>query len=381
MADNNTVIVNKEKQGFLKKIGNSIASIPAGIIILIMGILILAGNEKTNVNNIKDVKELRGQINDISSEKVDSSYDGKLVALSGKLVYGETPVVDTVFNVKASTPKMVRVVEMYQWVEEKNETDDKVTYTYSKEWSDELIDSSEFKSPSGHENSGVMPYEKESYVVEDELKVGAFTLINSFKDQLSTSKEYKDFTDATLPEGYTVNNKYITNSADYNNPQVGDVRISYLINDYKDVSVLGKQNNNTIEKYTSKNNQTYARLYEGTKNGTDMINSIEAGNKFIKWFKRALGTLLIIIGIGLILGPITTLIGYIPFLGNIVNSMIGVVSFLIGLAISLLVIAISWFVVRPVLSIILIAVIVGIIVGILYLKKTKAVTPKTVEEK
>lgn len=380
MADNNKVVVNKEKQGFLNKIGNSIASIPAGIIILVMGILVLAGNEKTNVKNIKDVKELRNQVVDISSEKVDSKYEGKLVALYGKLNYGETPLVDTTFNVKANTPKMVRVVEMYQWVEEKTETDDKITYSYSKEWSKDLIDSSEFNTTNGHVNPNALPYEGETYVVEDELKVGAFTLINSFKDQLSTGKEYKNYDEVTLPEGYTINNKYITSSADPANPAVGDIRISYLINDYKDVSVLGKQIDNTIGKYDSKNNQTYAKLYEGTKNSTDMINSIESGNKFSKWFKRILGTLMIIVGVGLILGPITTLIGFIPFLGNIVNSMIGVVSFLIGIIISLLVIAISWFVVRPLLSIILLVVIAALVVGIIYLKKNKMAT-KTVEEK
>ena len=48
MANNDKVVVKNGKQSFFGKIGNSIASIPAGIIILIMGILILAGNEKTN---------------------------------------------------------------------------------------------------------------------------------------------------------------------------------------------------------------------------------------------------------------------------------------------------------------------------------------------
>ena len=142
------------------------------------------------------------------------------------------------------------------------------------------------------------------------------------------------------------------------------------------VSVLGKQVGDTIESYTSKNNKTYAKLYKGSKNSTDMINIIESGNKFMKWFKRALGTILIIMGIGLILGPITTLIGYIPFLGNIVNSMIGVVSFLLGLIVSLVVIAIAWFVVRPVLSIILLVVVIALIAGIVYLKKKKTVEQK-----
>ena len=382
MADKDTVVVKNGKQGFLNKIGNSIASIPAGIIILIMGILILAGNEKTNVQNIKDVKELRGQITDVSSESVDSKYEGKLVAIKGKLTYNDAVISDTAFNVNVKAPAFSRNVEVYQWVEDSETKDDTTTYTYSKEWSSKIIDSDDFHTTSGHQNlkEDEIKYKGERFQTEETLKVGAYSLNNNFKTMLATDKDMSIPEDVTLPEGYVVYNKYITNSVDPANPAVGDIRISYQQADYNDVSVLGKQVGDTIESYTSKNTQTYAKLYKGSKNSTEIINSIEAGNKFMKWFKRALGTILIIMGIGLILGPITTLIGYIPFLGNIVNSMIGVVSFLVGLIISLIVIAISWFVVRPVLSIILLVVVVGLIAGIVYLKKKKATT-QTVEQK
>ena len=378
MANNDKVVVKNGKQGFLSKIGNSIASIPAGIIILIMGILILAGNEKTNVQNIKDVKELRGQVVDISSEKVESKDEGRLVAIHGKLDYNEAVLKDEIFNVNVKAPAFERNVEVYQWVEDSETKDDETTYTYSKEWKSEFVNSDDFHNSSDHKNpkDDEIKYTSERFQTEEDLKVGAFKLNSDFKSVLSSDKAVAIPEDVTLPEGYVVYNKYITNSVDTANPQVGDVRIYYEKADYTDVSVLGKQVGDTIERYTSKNNRTYAELYKGTKNSTDMINSIESGNKFSKWFKRVLGTLLVIVGIGLILGPITTLIGYIPFLGNIVNSMIGVVSFLVGLIISLLVIAISWFVVRPVLSIILLVVIAGLIAGIIYLKKTKQETVK-----
>ena len=60
--------------------------------------------------------------------------------------------------------------------------------------------------------------------------------------------------------------------------------------------------------------------------------------------------------------------------------MIGVVSFLVGLAISLIVIAISWFAARPIVSIILLAVIAGLIVALFLYKKSNAV-PTTQNEK
>ena len=85
----------------------------------------------------------------------------------------------------------------------------------------------------------------------------------------------------------------------------------------------------------------------------------------------------------MLIGPLTTLIGFIPFLGNVINAGIGVVSFIIGLAISLVIIAIAWFVARPVLSICLIVVIVGLIVLLkMYAAKNKAQVdvPKNTEE-
>ena len=69
-----------------------------------------------------------------------------------------------------------------------------------------------------------------------------------------------------------------------------------------------------------------------------------------------------IFGILSILSFISYLASFIPFLGKIVVNGVFIVSLLVGTSLSLFVIAISWFVVRPVLSIILILIIVGLIV-------------------
>lgn len=373
MANNDTVVVKNEKQGFLGKMTNSFSGIIVGILLLFGGIGLLWWNEQNNVKNIKNVKELRDQVVDVSSASVKDEFDGKLIATSGKLDYNNDTITDSLFGVNAQTPVLVRTVEVYQWVESSETKDDTTTYTYSKEWSEKLVDSSDFNSPSGHENPAVKKYESERFETEETLKVGSYSLISSFKKLLPADKTVGIDETIQLPEGYKIYNKYITNSADVESPVVGDIRISYAKNDYKEVSVLGKQTGDTIGEYTTKKNTNIKKLVSGETNGAGMINEIESANKMMKWIYRILGTLLVVIAIGSILGPITTLIGYIPFLGKIVNSMIGVVSFLIGLAISLVVIAIAWFAARPIVSIILIAVIVGLIVALFMYKKSKAV--------
>ena len=373
MANNDTVVVKNEKQGFLGKMTNSFSGIIVGILLLFGGIGLLWWNEQNNVKNIKNVKELRDQVVDVSSASVKDEFDGKLIATSGKLDYNNDTITDSLFGVNAQTPVLVRTVEVYQWVESSETKDDTTTYTYSKEWSEKLVDSSDFNSPSGHENPAVKKYESERFETEETLKVGSYSLISSFKKLLPADKTVGIDETIQLPEGYKIYNKYITNSADVESPVVGDIRISYTKNDYKEVSVLGKQTGDTIGEYTTKKNTNIKKIVSGETNGAGMINEIESANNMMKWIYRLLGTLLVVIAIGSILGPITTLIGYIPFLGKIVNSMIGVVSFLIGLAISLVVIAIAWFAARPIVSIILIAVIVGLIVALFMYKKSKAV--------
>lgn len=373
MANNDKVVVTNEKQGFLSKMTSSFSGIIVGIILLFGGIAMLWTNEHNNVKNIKDVKELRDQVIDISSSKVDDKYDGKLIATNGKLTYNESVITDDAFKVSATTPVLVRTVEYYQWVEDSETKDDKTTYTYSKEWSEKIIDSSEFNKSEGHENNFEIKYESDRLQTKENLKVGEYSLISNFKKLLPANKSVDIDENIELPEGYKVYNKYITNSEDTSNPKVGDVRVSYTKNDWEEVSVLGKQVDGTIGDYTTKKNTNIKKIVEGITNSEGLIGGIEQANKISKWIWRILGTLLIVIAVGSILGPITTLIGYIPFLGKIVNSMIGVVSFLVGLSIALLVIAISWFAARPIVSIILIAVIVALIVALIYYKKNKAV--------
>ena len=52
----------------------------------------------------------------------------------------------------------------------------------------------------------------------------------------------------------------------------------------------------------------------------------------------------------------------IPFLEKFIVKRVLIVSILVGFSLSLLIIAISWFVVKPLISIILILIIVGLII-------------------
>lgn len=334
--------------------GNSIVG---GLIILILGIGLLWWNEGDNVKNIQSVNEGRKNYTDIESSKIEDKYDGKLVATHGKLSVSGT-ISDDEFSVTSESASLYRKVEMYQWTEDCDADDN---CTYKKEWSEDLIDSSDFIKE-GHTNPDVKLYESEKFLSEGAM-IGAFTLPSKLIDKLSTDKKIKSLNAevATSHSMTLTDNNYYTNVKE-GVPEVGNVRISFYENGAKDVSVLATQSGDTFKVYKTKKGKDLYRIFEDNYNGEDMLTMIAKQNKFMTWLWRIVGTLAIIIGVSSLFTPITSILGRIPILGSIVNGATGLVSFVLGLSISLIVIAIAWFRFRPLLSIILILIVIGFVI-------------------
>ena len=349
------------------------SSIVGGFIILIIGICLLWYNEGRTVKTQSAINEAKKNYTQVKSDKVDSKYEGKLIATNGKLDLSEAnELVDEMFGVKANSAKLARKVEMYQNIEECTTDDnDNERCTYKQEWKDELVDSSSFKE-SGHSNPSSMPYENEVYLA-DNVKVGAFSLSKELQSRLSTSKEVgeENLKEAfnNKIEGLKVTGKYINNIPEDGVPQIGNIRISFSYNNSDTISVLAVQSDNSFAEYTAKSGKGIYRLKEGTHTGAEILQDMTDENNFIKWLLRIVGTIMVMIGIAGLFDPIQRLANYVPILRNIVSFATGLVAFIGGLAISLLVIAIAWFRYRPLLSIILIVIVVALILGLKFMKK------------
>ena len=352
-----------EHKGFGTRMKNSVGGIFAGILLLLIGIGILIFNEVNSVKNLKKVKELRENYVEIKSDTVNKDYDGKLVVTNGVLDYNNQELTDDTFNIKIKTPIIERKVEMYQWKEEKTETDEETRYEYVKAWYSDIIDSNDFKDAANHKNPTTMPYNSGSKKA-DSLKVGAYKLSDSIQNQVRTNKTYADLEGATIPEGYTVKNQYITTTTNMDSPNIGDIRISFGYGDYNEVSVMGKLSNDVIGDYKTSNGKVVSVFEEGTKTGEELIDEIATSDSILRWVLRLVGTLLIVGGIASFFSIIRTISSFVPILGNLVNGAIGLISLLIGLAISFFVIAVTWVVVRPVIGIALL-VVVGLIIFLL----------------
>ena len=350
-------------------------SIVGGFIILIIGICLLWYNEGRTVKTQAAINEASKNYTQVKSDKVDSKYDGKLIATNGKLDLSESnELVDEQFGIKAKSAILKRKVEMYQNIEECTTDDnDNERCTYKQDWSDDLIDSSSFKE-SGHTNPTTMPYESKEYLA-DGVKLGAYDFPKNLQSRLSTKQTVGE---QKLIEGFDnrisglkVNGNYINNIAEDGIPKVGNIRISFSYNDSESASVLAQQSGDSFVSYTAKNGRSVYRLKEGTHTGAEILQDMRDENNMWKWILRLIGTILVMGGIGGLFGPIQKLANFVPILGNLVSFATGLVSFVLGLAISLLVIAIAWFRYRPLLSIALIVIVVGLIVGLKFVKKDK----------
>ncbi len=356
--------------------GKKTGGIFGGLILLVIGVLILWNNEGRTVKMQSVINEALHSYTDVASTSVDSKYEGKLIATSGKLdLSASNPVEDKKFGIRVTGAKLERVVEMYQWNENcTTDENDNRNCTYEKDWSATLINSSEFEK-SGYTNPTAFKYEGDEFFANN-VKVGAFDLPERLLSKLSYDKElnneklvelYKNTVD-----GFKISNNYITNSENPEDVKIGDLRISYRYAGDGEVSMLGVQTGSTLSAFTGKKGKTIFTIKRGTYTGKEILNDMTKANNITKWLLRVLGIILVIGGIGSVFAPLQMFADKIPVLGSIVNFSTSLISTVLGLAISLLVIAVAWFRFRPVLSIILLVIVVGLFV---FLKVYKGKIP------
>lgn len=352
----------------MKKIKNAFASVIGGLICIVIGIVLLWWNEGNDVKNIKTIEEARDSLVNIKSDEVDSANEGKLVSTNGKINVVDESLKDDYFNIIVSnTGKLVRIVEMYQWVEDCDTEDDRTVCTYDKKWLNTIERSDSFEE-SGHDNPSDMPYDDEAYYA-NRVELGAFKLSATQIQMLSTEATVTPNSSAFLPNGYRIVDKYITSATSMSSPRVGDVRVSFKYNTDTDITVLAMQKGDSFADYKSEQGKILNELKSGLLTGEEMIDVVEKENNILKWVLRILGIALVTGGFTALLSPILMVVSIIPLIGDGIAWILKTIAGLIGFAVSMLIIALAWIVFRPLLGICLLAVVVGVLVLVLVLIK------------
>jgi hypothetical protein len=344
---------------------------------LIIFTVVLFNNEGNSVNRAKALKNI-ADATEINSTDVSDTYDGQLVLFSGTPTV-ESQLTDETFGVTAdpNTIKFDRTVKMYQWKETSQKEGDKTTYDYEMEWSNQLIDSTKFNTPTGHENPTVMKYESKNLAVDD-IVIGNYHLGNDFIKQINQFEPYEAIEfDASTADHMTVENNVIyisaNGSSDMFTPQVGDYTIQYDFVPATLLTVLGQKKGTSLIAYSTKTGNL-AEVSYGEKDKIVFMNEKMDANSAKTWGIRIGSLVALMIAIGLVFSPLTNLIGKIPFLGNIVNGGITLIAVAIGGGWGVLVIAFGWLFFKPILAIGLIGGVIAML--ILLSKKNKQAESK-----
>lgn len=366
-----SVTVTTSKSWF-SRIIESIKSVLVGLILFVVSFPILFWNEGRAVKTARSLEEGAGAVVTVAADAVNPANEGKLVHLSGP-VATDGPVADSEIGVEAQGIKLLRNVEMYQWVEEKkSETRKKLgggeetvtTYDYKKAWDDDAIDSSAFQETAGHENPGAFPIDSATFTA-DPVRVGAFTLSEEQLGSLNDAKDLPLAADAqvTLPEEIAASSQIdkgvIYAGADPNSPQLGDVRVSFQVVAPSTVSLVGVQTGESFSPYQAEAGDTVLLVEEGAHTSQEMFKSAQDANTVMTWILRGGGWLAMFLGLVLIFKPIAVLGDVVPLFGSLLGVGVGLFAFLVSAVLSFVTIAISWITFRPLVGITLLVLAAG----------------------
>jgi len=352
--------VEVQYESWFSRVGDSIFGVVIGVILTFASPFLLGWNEKRAFRRATALKEGAGAVRSVESNEVDPANDGQLVHVVAKAVSDADPLYDATFQVYGGEGlKLERKVEMYQWKESTSSTSRKdvvgggktttTKYSYEKEWSSTLHNSSGFKISAGHQNPSSMPFQAASYA-SPKVRTGAFLLSQSLVDKVSNwqdvefTGEHKELeTSTTRPCNLIVhgNTYYIGHNPNY--PEVGDVRVSFRVCPPTVVSIIARQSGEHLTSYTTSTGDELELLDLGELTTEKMFQKAESENAVLTWILRVVFFLLQWLGIYLIFNPIGVVAEIIPIFGWIVGQGIATATFLLAAVISAIVVSVVWF--------------------------------------
>ncbi|MBR1921853.1 MAG: TMEM43 family protein [Kiritimatiellae bacterium] len=362
-------------QSWGSRLGDSVKGVLFGLLLFILGFPVLFWNEGSSVKTARALDEGEGACVSVESNaRVDPEMEGQLVHMTGRATTQDV-LADDQFGVSATAIALMRRTEMYQWVEH-SETKEKknlggsvtktTTYTYSKEWREDAVDSGGFKEP-GHENPGVVEFPSEEKRAAN-VSFGAFRLNESQIGRIRAAQAYAFPTDFVCRvervqrQGGTI---YVPNKATRDNalndrdvaaqPRVGDMRVTFSVVLPHDVSLVAKQRGDTFVGYLAKSKKRVDLLSDGVRDASEMFEAARSANALMTWLVRLGGFLLMFIGLSTALKPLSVLADVLPILGDVVGMGTGLVAGVVAFVCALATIAVAWIFYRPVLGALLLA--------------------------
>ncbi len=366
---------------WLSRLGSSVKNVFFGFLLISISVILLFWNEGRTAATYQSLKEGASLVVSVSSETKDEANEGKLIHFSG-LARTPSILTDIDFGVNESALKLKRTVEMYQWIEESDSKtveklgggrDTTTTYTYKKDWSNDVIDSANFQEKEAHQNPTGKQYDDKEWLAQN-VSVGAYTLSEELIKNLSgylpltlNPEMLNTLPYAKQQELELTDNMIYSQTQVVNMPEIGSTRIRYEVITPQIVSVISKQSGNTLIPYVTKNGRMISMIELGENTAEKMFAGAVANNKTVTWLLRGLGLILMYIGFTMVFGVLPIIASIVPFIGRMIGASISMLSFGLTLIVGSITIAMAWLVYRPIVSILILG--FGAL-GVILLSKT-----------
>ena len=334
-----------------ERIGKSLFGVILAPVFIIGAAALLFYNESHAVKTADSLKEGAATVTEASATQVDSSREGKLVHVSGDAA-AEGTLEDPTFGVSTPGIKLARSVEVYEWTESSHSSNNQTRYDYETKWQDRLVDSGKFKVPEGHRNPVALAYPAKTFQAQS-VSVGTFQLDPDLVKLIGGAETLPLKEDTvTLPDGATLQPSgeiYVgkTPSA----PAVGDLRITEKLTPAGPVSIIAAQVGSKLAPYHSHNGSEIALLEQGTQSAAKMFETAQTNNAILTWVIRAVGFVVLFMGIHFIFGPLSTLASFVPILGAIFEGGVWIISFLMAVVGWFVLVGAAWLTARPFIAI------------------------------
>ncbi|KAK6629625.1 hypothetical protein RUM43_003442 [Polyplax serrata] len=334
-----------------------------GVVGLGAGIFLIVANEARAVQISKSLAESISLVESINpDDPVDKTNIGKLIYLTGVMTIHE-PLTEVDHGISVLAVKLLRQVQMYQWVESQYDTVDDEGYTvssnydYHKEWQTNLINSRFFYNSRDHENPSEFPIKRQTQINEN-VKIGNYHL------GLDLKKKFKDFVPITSDErperqDIKLHAGMYYHCQDIWKPQIGDVRLQFFYGGQHGqvITVVAELDETlTLVPYSIKKGLDISFLRLGTYSLEEMFAFVHSQNKFQTWVLRGAGWLLLYVSCVSLSTLLEIVVSHSRFLQEVLPNSFSSMKMTVSMCLSLFVTAIAWMWYRPVLGVGLIVV-------------------------
>jgi len=345
----------------------SFGAVIVGLAIIIISMVMIFVNERNQAQKIRSTPGVVRSV--ITIEPLNNpEYENALVHIAG-MVTSPDVLLDEQFGFSFDDVlKYRRTVEMYQWQETQEEkTKDKlgggqeitVTTTYDKVWSSQPIDSGAFVRKD-YINPTVFPLESINQQV-GEARIN--DILDISPTMVGRIAGFETYVPTGEFDGYQKieQGAYLYQGQNYNQPDIGDIRISFSNLPESTYSFIGLYTAGQVREYTGKK-QSIGLVTKGVVSVDDMIAKEQSRTRIIGWVLRGGALVLMFVGLVMVFGPLQALARLLPVAKKIIGGVSRFLLFFIALLLSMITTSVAWIIHRPIIGGLLIVGTLGIAV-------------------